>query len=101
MDYAKLIDSFGALGPPLGAVLAIGVIAIFLIKLISKLIEMLKELTKKIFHMFDQHAQAMSDIRQTTEAHTIIIRKVADNVEENTKATHKMTAIITKSSKKK
>jgi len=80
MDYGSTLHEFSNLGPALGSVVVIGLIAYHLVKLI-------KVLSDKLFFMFDQHTKALYEMRHNMEGHTIIIKTVADNVKENTKVT--------------
>lgn len=89
MDYSAVLREFSTLGPALGSVVVVGIICFFLLKLIRGLME-------KMFYLFSEHSKALTEIRINMEAHTIIVKKVADNVEANTKATKEVSKFIRK-----
>lgn len=91
MDFAALLDSFAKLGPPLGAVVAIGLICFFLIKFMTSMfIEMMntnKETTKAI----DALSKNIEANTRATESNGRAIELISRNMDANTHATLKMT----------
>lgn len=80
MDYAALLEGIAKLGPSVAAVLAIAVIAYFLIQLFSKVMS-------KLLDMFDKHTVALGSVERNMDAHTLAINRMSENVDANTKAT--------------
>jgi hypothetical protein len=83
----QLLDGFAKLGPAMGAVVAIGGICYYLIKLITMLFS-------KMLEMFDKHTLALGSVEKNMQAHTESINKMGTNLEANTKATLKMVDLL-------
>lgn len=83
MDIASILKELGTLGPSLGAVVVVGAVCYFLVKL-------LKGLTEKYLKMFDDHLRINHEMSNNMRATNEAIIKMNDNVKENTEVTREM-----------
>lgn len=86
MDIHQFLLDFNALGPALAAVLVIGVVCYFLIKLLARVLD-----------MFDKHGETLKTINHNMNGHTNVLKEVEYNVKANTKVTERMSELLEKS----
>lgn len=87
MDVAEIIKQLGTLGPSLGAVVVVGSVCYFLIKL-------LKGLTVKYLQVFDEHLRVVHEMSNNIRSNNDTINKMIENVQANTVATQKMSDFL-------
>ena len=83
MDTHQILLDIAALGPALGAVVCIGVVCFFLVKLLNRVLGML-----------ENHGDALKIISQNMQAHTDVLKEVDRNVQVNTRVTEHMSTLL-------
>lgn len=72
----ELIASFKELGPPLGAVLAMGIIMFAVVKAFSTI-------TIRILTMFDEHAKILVSVKDSVNVNTNVTDSLKTHVDSN------------------
>ncbi len=86
MDLHQLLLDFNALGPALAAVLVIGVVCYFLLRLLGRVLD-----------MFEKHTDAIKTMGDAMQDHSHLVKGVEKSIEANTIATEKLHQLIERS----
>lgn len=88
-SLAETIKAFQDLAPSVAAVVVIGIIAVALIKMVNKVLE-----------MFDRHAEALGVVKLSMEANTKVTSELGNNIRTNTETLSRLTGAISTLQKK-
>jgi hypothetical protein len=86
MDLHQFLLDFNALGPALAAVLVIGVVCYFLLRLLGRVLD-----------MFEKHTDAIQTMGDAMQDHSHLVKGVEKSIEANTIATEKLHQLIERS----
>ncbi len=83
MDVHQLLLDFNALGPALSAVIVIGVVCYFLLKLLGRVLD-----------MFEKHTDAIKTMGDAMQDHSHLVKGFEKSIYANTVATERLHQLL-------